>query len=177
MAKSARGQSQGVEPIYFIANPIEINLPFTEVNRLFRYEEKYRPQGFTSVASDKLKKFYEKYDDLYSILQRIKEGKAYEQKPIHESLQIAEEIAAPLQTADVDEILKDKELSDHIRVQWKLIHLGLKTGSKVWVPRNDQKKISQEYQFSDFETSFSAGIDMPAKYVENIDVIWKKNFV
>ena len=162
--------------IYFIANPIEINLPFTEVNRLFRYEEKYRPQGFTSVASDKLKKFYEKYDDLYSILQRIKEGKAYEQKPIHESLQIAEEIAAPLQTADVDEILKDKELSDHIRVQWKLIHLGLKTGSKVWVPRNDQKKISQEYQFSDFETSFSAGIDMPAKYVENIDVIWKEEF-
>ena len=162
--------------IYFIANPIEIDLPFTEVNRLFRYEENYRPQGFTSVSANKLEEFYEKYDDLYSILQRIKEGKTYEQRPQHELLQVAEEVLVPLQADNVEEILKDKELTDHIKIQWKLIHLGLKTGSKVWVPRNDQQKIRQEYQFGDFETSFSAGIDMPAKYVENIDVVWKEEF-
>jgi hypothetical protein len=170
------GDSRVWSLIYFIANPIEIDLPFTEVNRLFHYEENYRPQGFTSVAADKLEEFYEKYDDLYSILLRIKEGKAYEQKPQQELLRAAEEVLVPLQAADVEEILKGKELSDHIKMQWKLVHLGLKTGSKVWVPRNDQQKIRQEYQFNDFETSFSAGIDMPAKYVENIDVVWKEEF-
>lgn len=162
--------------IYFIANPIEIDLPFTKFNKLVRYKENYRPQGLTSVAANKLEEFYDRYDDLYSILLRIKEGKTYEQKPQQELLYVAEEGAAPLQLADVEEILKDKEFSDHIKIQWKLIHLGLKTGSKVWVPRNDQQKIRQEYQFNDFETSFSAGIDMPAKYVENIDVVWKEEF-
>jgi len=61
-------------------------------------------------------------------------------------------------------------------VQWKLILLGLKTGSKVWVPRTDQQKIQREYKFGEFEASFSAGIDLPAKYVENIDVVWKEEF-
>jgi hypothetical protein len=143
---------------------------------LFGYEEQYLPRGFTSIAENKLDEFYKKYDDLYSILQRIKEGKSYEQKPQQEPLQVAEEVLVPLQADDVEEILKGKELSDHIKMQWKLIHLGLKTGSKVWIPRNDQQKIRQEYQFRDFETSFSAGIDMPAKYVENIDVVWKEEF-
>jgi hypothetical protein len=170
------GDSRVWSLIYFIANPIEIDLPFIEFNKLVRYEENYRPQGLTSVATNKLEEFYEKYDDLYSILLRIKDGRTYEQKPQQELLSVAEEGLAPLQAADVEEILKGKELSDHIKIQWKLIHLGLKTGSKVWIPRNDQQKIRQEYQFNDFETSFSAGIDMPAKYVENIDVVWKEEF-
>jgi hypothetical protein len=171
-----RGDSRVWSLIYFIANPIEIDLSFKEVNTLFGYEEQYLPRGFTSIAENKLDEFYKKYDDLYSILQRIKEGKSYEQKPQQEPLQVAEEVLVPLQADDVEEILKGKELSDHIKMQWKLIHLGLKTGSKVWIPRNDQQKIRQEYQFRDFETSFSAGIDMPAKYVENIDVVWKEEF-
>jgi len=37
-----------------------------------------------------------------------------------------------------------------------------------------QPKIQREYAFKEFEASFSAGIDMPAKYVENIDVVWKE---
>ncbi len=162
--------------IYFIANPIEIDLPFAEFNKLVRYKANYRPQGLTSVAANKLEEFYQRYDDLYSIMLRIKEGRTYEQKPQQEPLYVAEEGVAQLQLEDVEEVLKDKELSDHIKIQWKLIHLGLKTGSKVWIPRNDHQKIRQEYQFTDFETSFSAGIDMPAKYVENIDVVWKEEF-
>ena len=58
--------------IYFIANGREINLPFSDFNRLVGYKENYRPQGFTSVAEDKLEEFYSKYDDLYSILIRLK---------------------------------------------------------------------------------------------------------
>jgi len=60
--------------IYFIANPLDIELPFKEFNRLFGYQENYLPRGFTSISSNKLEEFYSKYDDLYSILLRIKRG-------------------------------------------------------------------------------------------------------
>ncbi|MBI5073585.1 MAG: hypothetical protein HZB62_00200 [Nitrospirae bacterium] len=162
--------------IYFIANPIEIDLPFTTINSLFGYRRNYRPQGFTGIAHDKLEEFYGKYDDLYSILLRIKQGQQYEVRNTEEQLQVKEDIVVELQPEDVEEILKEKELSDHVRIQWKLVHLGLKTGAKVWIPRNDQPKIQREFDFSDFEPTFSSGIDMPARYVENIDVVWKEEF-
>lgn len=162
--------------IYFIADPLEINLPFNELNRLFGYQENYKPRGFTSISDDRLIEFYSKYDDLYSILQRIKQGRTYEQKSEPEILQVREKVGIALQEEDVVEILKNGELSEHVKVQWKLALLGLKTGARVWVPRNDQQKIQSEYKFNEFEPSFSAGIDMPAKYVENIDVVWKEEF-
>lgn len=162
--------------IYFIANPLEIDLPFAEINKLFCYQENYRPQGFTSVSDDKLKEFYNKYDDLYSILHRIKSGNKYEQKIEPEIQYLKEQPATETQSENIEEILKNSELSEHVKMQWKLIHLGLKTGAKVWIPRNDQQKIQREYGFSEFEQSFSAGIDMPAKFVQNIDVVWKEEF-
>jgi hypothetical protein len=61
-------------------------------------------------------------------------------------------------------------------MQWKLLRLGQKAGSKVWIPRNDQSRIKKEYQFNNFESEFTAGIDTPSKYVENIDVVWKEEF-
>jgi hypothetical protein len=162
--------------IYFIANPLEIELPFQEFNRLMGYQENYRPRGFTSISSTNLQEFYRKYDDLYSILLRIKQGQQYEIRKPEELLQVKEDAMLELQTEDVEDILKGNELSDHVRIQWKLVHLGLKTGSKVWVPRNDQPKIQREFDFRDFESEFSSGIDMPARYVENIDVVWKEEF-
>ncbi len=162
--------------IYFIANPLEIELPFIEFNRLFGYQENYLPRGFTSISSNKLEEFYSKYDDLYSILLRIKQGQQYEVRKTEELLLLKEDAVMELQEEDIEEILKGKELSDHVRIQWKLVHLGLKTGSKVWVPRNDQSKIQREFDFRDFESEFSSGIDMPARYVENIDVVWKEEF-
>ncbi|MEW6714917.1 MAG: hypothetical protein AB1306_07500 [Nitrospirota bacterium] len=173
--KGLRGDASDVwSLIYFIANPIEIELPFKEINKLFAYQENYKPQGFTNISENKLNEFYDKYDDLYSILQRIKQGKTYQQK--FETFQIKEDVRLELQQEDVEEILKDKELSEHVKMQWKLTLLGLKTGSRVWIPRNDQQRIEKEYDFHEFEKSFSAGIDMPAKYVENIDVVWKEEF-
>lgn len=162
--------------IYFIANPLEIELPFKEFNSLFGYQENYLPQGFTSISANKLEEFYNKYDDLYSILQRIKQGRTYEQKIEEEILQVKEDTLMELQPDHAEDILKGNELSDHIKMQWKLALLGLKTGSKVWVPLTDQQKIQRKYEFKEFEQSFSAGIDMPAKYVENIDVVWKEEF-
>jgi hypothetical protein len=175
--KNLQGKTNDVwSLIYFIANPLEINLPFLEFKRLMGYQEGWNPRGFARISDDRFEAFYSKYDDLYSILQRIKEGKSYERRAEREVLEVKEEDARELQQEDITEILKDGELSDHVRMQWQLIHLGLKTGARVWVPRNDQQKIKKEFSFGDFEETFSAGIDMPAKYVENIDVVWKEEF-
>lgn len=175
--KSLKGSSADVwSLIYFIANAFEINLPFNECKKLFGYKENYSLYGFTSVADDRLKEFYSKYDDLYSILQRIKQNKPYETITETTNIQVKEGIVTELQPEDVEEILKDSELSDHVRMQWKLVLLGLKAGSKVWIPRSDQTKIQREFGYSDFEPSFTTGIDVPAAYVERIDVVWKEEF-
>jgi hypothetical protein len=170
------GTSEGWNLIYFIANPLEINLPFVEFNKLFSYAPLYQIHGFTNVSEDNLKLFYSKYDDLYSVLQSIKQGNRIEEikDVIQEQRTRAEEI--DIQDIKTDEILSNEEISDHITMQWKLARLGIKAGSKVWVPRNDQQKIISNFQFNNFEKEFASGIDTDAKYVENIDVIWKEEF-
>ena len=37
-------------------------------------------------------------------------------------------------------------------------------------------KLRQTYQFESFDAEFSAGIDLPHSYIENIDVVWKQEF-
>src|SRR6266542_2744110 len=74
--------------IYFIANPRELDLPFQEFCRLFGYDDSYRLRGFTTVSPNRLKQFYTKYDDLYSVLVRIQQGDAVAQK-IPNALSIA----------------------------------------------------------------------------------------
>src|SRR5438552_16026549 len=71
--KNLRGDSQeGWNLIYFIANPKEIELPFSEFCRLVGWQEGFQLHGFTSVAHERLETFYSKYDDLYEILMRLK---------------------------------------------------------------------------------------------------------
>jgi hypothetical protein len=175
--KNLRGQiTDSWSLIYFIANPLEINMPFMELKRLFGYQTAWNPRGFARISDDKLEEFYSKYDDLYSILQRIKQGKTYDQRPKAEDLQTSEPEALELRPEDVKGILQNGDFSDHVRMQWQLVHLGMKTGARVWIPRSDQPRIKKEFSFDDFEETFSAGIDMPARYVENIDVVWKEEF-
>ena len=176
--KNLRGDSsKGWDLIYFIANPLQIDLPFIEFKKLLNYNPNYSLRGFTNVSPERLEEFYLKYDDLYSILIRVKKGEKIEKKeePIYDSE--FESAKTELVEEDIKEYLENnKELSEHVVMQWKLIRLGLKTGSKVWIPRNDQNKITKEYDFKDFESEFTTGIDTPAKYVENIDVVWKEEF-
>ena len=138
----------GWDLIYFIANPLEIGLPFSVIGELFDYAAEYKLRGFTNISDVKLKRFYAQYDDLYSILQRLKKG----------------------------ELQEGEVVSEHLSMQWKLIQLGKKSSSKVWIPKSDQQQILAKYEFGDFEKEFAAGIDTPAKYVENIDVVWKEEF-
>ena len=165
--------SEGWDLIYFIANPIQIDLPFSAMRELFNYSDDFKLRGFSHISDSKLKQFYDQYDDLYSILQRLKKGESVLKKeevysPALEEqndiLKIAEELKCP------------DEIPEHLNMQWKLIQLGIKSGSKVWIPKNDQQKIVSQYAFDSFEKEFTAGIDTPAKYVENIDVVWKEEF-
>jgi len=173
--KNLRGETiEGWNLIYFIANPLEINLPFIEFKKLFKYAPNFQLRGFTSISNEKIDEFYSQYDDLYSILIRIKKGEAV----IKKEPNLYDEVIEKNNTCvkEEEQFIDNKEISDHVKMQWKIIQLGLKAGSKVWVPRNDQQKIINEYKFNTFETEFTAGIDTPAKYVENIDVVWKEEF-
>ncbi len=174
--KNLKGDTaEGWDLIYFIANPLEIELPFNEFKKLFNYSQNYSLRGFTNVASDKLEEFYSRYDDLYSILIRIRNGEKIEEKKEIVYENEIEEDKAVKENIDKDSY-DNKEISEHIQMQWKLLRLGQKAGSKVWIPRNDQSRIKKEYQFNNFESEFTAGIDTPSKYVENIDVVWKEEF-
>jgi hypothetical protein len=169
--RNLRGDTTaGWDLIYFIANAKEIDLPFEEFNRLLGYEPEYLPQGFTRVADDRLKTFFAHYDDLYEILMRLKAGAKVQEIPEPEVYKAPavrdEEVAAT----------PPRELSEHLRMQWLLLKMGRQAGEKVWAPRNDQQRITTEYKFADFEKEFSDGLDTQAKYVANIDVVWKEEF-
>lgn len=168
------------ELIYFIANARELDLPFPELCRLLGWQSNFRLRGLTTVAPARLSAFYESYDDLYSVLTRLKQGEPVSQlgatptevlKPRPDSPDLVE-----LEEEDVEEVLRSDLVSDHVRMQWMLARLGLKAGERVWVPAADQKRLRKNYGFESFDEEFAAGIDLPHSYVENIDVVWKQEF-
>ena len=166
------------ELIYFIANPRELDVPFSELKKLLGYKDSFRLQGFTPVAEDRLATFDAKYGDLYSALLKLQAREELSERMVDEPIPAA---AAPQELVEVgpdeiDEILRTPFISDHVTMQWKLARLGIKAGEKVWVPVGDQTKLRQAYQFDSFDSEFAAGIDLPHSYVENIDVVWKQEF-
>lgn len=166
---------KGWDLIYFIANPLEIDLSFEAFKELFEYQPNWQLRGFTNISEDRLDSFYKRYDDLYSVLIKVKNNEVLvEKKP-----EIVEEIEKDkLKAGTVNERAEEEvsDLSDHIKIQYKLLKLGIKTGSRVWIPKNDQARIQKEYSYSDFEETFTAGVDAPTKYIDNIDVVWKEEF-
>jgi hypothetical protein len=161
----------GWDLIYFIANPIEIDVPFPEFGQLFGYKDWRQLRGFTNVAADKLKAFYERYDDPYSVLIRLAT-----RQPVSQKDPLGLPTLVEVQPEDVVQVLKSPLVSDHVKMQWKLASLGLKAGEKVWVPSGDQNKLRTLYDFNEFEPEFATGIDLPKNYFENIDVVWKEQF-
>jgi hypothetical protein len=161
---------KGWNLIYFIANPREINLPFAEFCRLFGFKDNFQLRGFTSISKERLETFYAQYDDLYSILLRLKEGGRVRELPERDGYKQLpprdEELLAPA----------ERESSDHLRMQWLLLKMGRQAGETVWAPKNDQQRITAEYKFGEFAETFAAGLDTQVKYVENIDVVWKEEF-
>lgn len=164
------------ELVYFIANPQEVNVSFADFGQLFGYRPSYQLRGFTTVTEDRLIKFYERYDDLYSILQRLELGETVLQKePVPSPVKDHAE-SSPVEAEQVDQAPEGEPISEHVRMQWKLARLGLKAGEQVWVPAGDQKRLQETYHFDEFDKEFAAGVDLPHSYVENIDVVWKQEF-
>jgi len=167
------------ELVYFIANPRELDVPFVEFNRLFEYADEFRLRGLTAIAEDRLDRFYARYDDLYSVLVRIKSGEPVATKPTLVATRATEPPAPPaveLEPEDVDELIASPEVSDHAKMQWKLARLGLKAGERIWIPTADQTRLRKLFDFDQCDRQFTAGIDLPHSYVENIDVVWKQEF-
>jgi hypothetical protein len=166
------------ELIYFIANPRELQVPFAEFCSLFGYAKNLQLRGFTSVASARLEEFYSKYDDLYSILVRIQKGEPIAQRVSSTVIPVDAPSSdfVEMSREDLTEALRAPVISEHVRMQWTLAKLGLKAGERVWVPAGDQARLRNTYEFGLFDAEFSAGIDLPHSYIENIDVVWKKEF-
>lgn len=164
------GTTAGWDLIHFIANPREIDLPFSKFCGLVGYKPGYQPRGFSRVKDEKLSRFYEKYDDLYEILVRLKKG-----DKIQEITEL-EAISEPPRREEALSEPPERELSDHLRMQWLLLKMGRQAGETVWAPKNDQQRITSEYNFGEFPETFTPGMDTPARYVENIDVVWKQEF-
>ena len=174
-------KADGWNLIYFLANPQEIDLPFAEFCKLVSYEDDYQLRGLSLVSKDRLTIFYDHYDDLYSVLMQRKRRQQIYELPSTEELygQITSEGSAlPLVPSheDLEGAIPQEAISDHVRMQWKLISLGVKASSRVWVPTGDQGRIRKLYNFNQFETDFAAGLDTQVRYVENIDVVWKEEF-
>lgn len=169
------------ELVYFIANPRELDVPFSVFCKLFGYAQHYQLRGFTAVAEEKLGEFYEHYDDLYSILVKLKSGepvakKTYAKTAPSANVLRADDALVEIQPEDIEQVLSSDLVSDHVKMQWTLAKLGLKAGERVWVPIGDQAKLRKLYEFEAFDSQFAAGIDLPHSYVENIDVVWKQEF-
>jgi hypothetical protein len=173
-------ETAGWDLIYFIANPREIDLPFEAFCRLIGYQENYRLQGFSTVSTERREEFFDQYDDLYDVLVRLQRGEDIKKKdPLavtpHPDPRV-KDVAVELTAEDVDEVLQSNQISEHVRMQWTLARLGLKAGEKIWVPLGDQTRIRKRYEFSEFEPRFTTGIDLPAGYFDEIDVVWKEQF-
>jgi hypothetical protein len=166
-------RSGGWDLIYFIANAVEIDVPFREFCRLFGYNTNMQLRGFSNVADEKVKEFYDQFDDLYDILMRIRAGQSITRKPSIDQLPTSESNADATPVGPEPDPGTD---SRHVEMQWKLARLGRKAGQKVWIPFADQGRLRRAYESVEFEAEFAAGIDLPKNYVENIDVIWKEEF-
>ncbi|MDX2192171.1 MAG: hypothetical protein NW201_02375 [Gemmatimonadales bacterium] len=164
------------ELIYFIASPKELDVPFAEVRRLFGYEPNFQLRGFMSISEERLLRFREEYDDLQAILHRLHNGDEVRRKEAPLELVPPSEDLIPVPGEQIEQVLGDPNISEHVRMQWKLARLGLKAGEQVWVPVGDQQRLRRSYQFDQFDEEFAAGVDLPHSYIENIDVVWKREF-
>jgi hypothetical protein len=112
------GSQEGWDLVYFIANPKEIELPFSQFCGLVGWQEGLQLRGFTSIARERLKGFYEKYDDLYEILIRLKLGNKIQEVPEPQAR------PEPPRREDEPTAPREPDTSDHLRMQWLLLKMG-----------------------------------------------------
>jgi hypothetical protein len=125
--KNLRGtNAAGWDLVYFIANPKEINLSFMDFKQLFGYKLNWSLRGFTSVSDEKLAQFYNRYDDLYSVLLLLKQGTQPQPMAVHEKplQRLIGEAETPETFIDVEDEDPESVITDHVEMQWRLLTLG-----------------------------------------------------
>lgn len=162
--------------IYFIVNPLPLQVPFVTLCGLLGYRPNFQLKGFSTVGPDVLGAFYRRYGDLYSTLSRINEGLPVIERPAAAAEIVVPDELVPVDADAMDEVVRSDLVSDHVRMQWTLATLGRKAGAKVWIPASDQAKLKRVFAFNDFESEFAAGLDLPRSSIEHIDVVWKEDF-
>jgi len=150
------------ELMYFIVNEEKTDVPIEKLNPLFGYDVGYRPQGFSRVNDDAVRRFAENYGDILGVLKTLERGEELIHIPTRNAVV----------TAEIDEHI-ERVPTEHDEMQWRLIRLGQLAKCDVWVPRNDQPKQYKGRQFRDFVLrEFHQTLDVP-RSIENIDVVWK----
>lgn len=151
------------EYMYLMINEVAVNVRMEDLNKLFRYKENYKPQGFGAVDQKKTDKLLATYGDLLSILQKIESGEEVEETDLDRKNKFTE-------------ILDEKIIkapTEHDEMQWRLIRLGNKSNFDVWVPTADQGHEYNGEKFSDLVIDeFQESLDVPT-YIKNIDTVWK----
>jgi hypothetical protein len=148
--------------MYFIVNEEKVNLPLQKINKLFGYQEHYRPQGFTMINEGAVANFVKQYGDISGVIKTLEKDE--------ELIQISE--PKHIQEVVVEEQI-EKASTEHDEMQWRLIHLGRLAKLDVWVPTHDQNRQYEGHKFRDLVLSeFREALDVPPT-IKNIDVVWK----
>lgn len=154
------------EYIYFMINDAVFNVEMAKLNKYLDYEATYHPQGFMAIKQDKVDKLLSTYGDLFSLLQKLDNGRELEEVEFAKK-KIVDEI--------VEEKI-EKAPTEHTEMQWRLIRLGNRANFDVWVPIGDQSKEFDGNKFRDsIIKEFQETIDVPT-YIKNIDTVWKLGY-
>lgn len=150
------------ELMYFIVNEERTDVPFEKVNPLFGYKAEYRPQGFSMINEDAVRRFAQDYGDILGVLKTLERGEELIHIPTRNATI----------SAQIDEHI-ERVPTAHDEMQWRLIRLGQLAKCDVWVPKNDQPKQYDGNRFRDHVLQeFHQTLDVP-RSIENIDVVWK----
>jgi len=150
------------ELIYFIVNEEKVNVPLQDINPLFGYQEHYRPRGFSMINEEAVENFTKRFGDIVGVLKTLEKEEDLIQIPAQKPL-IQEVIEEQIEAAP----------TEHVEMQWRLIHLGVLAKFDIWVPKNDQNKQYEGHKFKDLVLSeFREALDVPPT-IKNIDVVWK----
>jgi len=138
------------------------NVPLQKLNKLFGYQEHYRPQGFSMVNDEAVENFIKHHGDIFGVLKTLERNEELIEIPEQKHV-IEEEIEEQIENA----------VSEHDEMQWRLIRLGRLARFDIWVPARDQSKQYQGHRFRDFVIpEFRESLDVPPT-IKNIDVVWK----
>lgn len=154
------------ECMYFLVNTEKVIVPMLKLNHYLGYEENYTPRGFGSIDKTKSSNLLTNYGDILSALRKIEQGEELKKVDVSKVREIIAEYETKIESAP----------TEHDEIQWRLIRMGKRLNTDVWIPRSDQGKSYEGHAFrNDVLQDFQDTLDVPP-YIKNIDVVWKYGY-